>query len=545
RSVRSLGSCGDCWPLSVLSYVLYQKSLLQGHPRIYRGNVSACDLGESHKTNRDVTFDESPGNCTRGNALSTFLQWMYDENTEDVKRQHSFIGMSNEKGSDIAKHIHIQSYPCMGHNVPYWIPFLVGPATGLLFAISTVIIILLLIRKKSVRDSLFKNEATRRSQDNSNENSAMRRIRLETVVVRNDEELVLGEAIGKGTFSEVYSGTWKKMTVAVKKISNDTKKIKTEWLEREISLMRHPNIVLFLFATVQPHYIYIVTELCSRGSLYDIIHDGSEMDLMLQMRLATDAARGMLHLHSMEPKIIHRDLKSSNLLVDKDWNLKVSDFGISVALDSQRMLTGNCGTVEYMAPECLMNTVYTEKCDVYSYGVVLAELFNRQDLYPDMSVVQIRFQVRTQHLRPSVEGIPIPIRELIENCWQTEPNLRPSFDTIVSVLTEVVQSPQLLHTRTNAMKRKTKNYAKSVPRFIEEVSFFYSEVLVRFLIDYFAPSGSYLPSFHEIGANKFNFHLFEMMQLLYCNLFVPQTLTECMVEYVGQGNPRAWCHPLT
>lgn len=98
-------------------------------------------------------------------------------------------------------------------------------------------------------------------------------------------------------------------------------------------------------------------------SLYDVIHSNEDLSFERKLQMAIDAARGMLYLHERTPKIIHRDLKTSNLLVDKDWNVKVADFGLSTVINTRQILFGNIGTVEYMAPECLKNEAYTEKAD--------------------------------------------------------------------------------------------------------------------------------------------------------------------------------------
>lgn len=121
-----------------------------------------------------------------------------------------------------------------------------------------------------------------------------------------------------------------------------------------VSTLRHPNVILFIGANVTKDFVYIVTEFCSNGrylscfansSLYDIIHNLKiQLTFEKQLQMAIDAARGMLYLHEREPTVIHRDLKSSNLLVDKDWNVKVADFGLSTIFDNQRNMTGNTGT---------------------------------------------------------------------------------------------------------------------------------------------------------------------------------------------------------
>lgn len=88
-----------------------------------------------------------------------------------------------------------------------------------------------------------------------------------------------------------------------------------------------------------------------------------------------------------------------------------------------------------MAPEVLKNEAYTEKCDCFSFGIVLCELFSREELYKDMTVLQIRFMVRTQSLRPNLPNFfPLDLKKLIEQCWSVNPEERPSFQVILKVL---------------------------------------------------------------------------------------------------------------
>ncbi len=85
-------------------------------------------------------------------------------------------------------------------------------------------------------------------------------------------------------------------------------------------------------------------------------------------KIAEGAARGMNYLHFGNPPVLHRDLKSANILLDDSYNAKVADFGLSRLKAQERSMTGNCGTVQWMAPEILANEGYAEPADVYSYG---------------------------------------------------------------------------------------------------------------------------------------------------------------------------------
>lgn len=118
---------------------------------------------------------------------------------------------------------------------------------------------------------------------------------------------------------------------------------------------------------IKPH-LYIVLELAERGSVYDLLsRNDVQLSYLQKINFCIDAAKGMLYLHSSAPPIIHRDLKTANLLVDQNWRVKVTDFGLSRVVDTQSTMT-HCGTVEFCAPEVLKRSRYTIKADVYSYG---------------------------------------------------------------------------------------------------------------------------------------------------------------------------------
>ncbi|XP_017241764.1 probable serine/threonine-protein kinase SIS8 isoform X2 [Daucus carota subsp. sativus] len=148
------------------------------------------------------------------------------------------------------------------------------------------------------------------------------------------EDITLGERIGLGSYGEVYRGDWHGTEVAVKKFIDQVitdeslKEFKSE--VRIMKRARHPNVVLFMGAVTRAPNLSIVTEFLPRGSLYRLIHKpNNQLDVRRRMRMALDAARGMNYLHNCTPVIVHRDLKSPNLLVDKNWVVKVCDFGLS------------------------------------------------------------------------------------------------------------------------------------------------------------------------------------------------------------------------
>jgi len=253
-------------------------------------------------------------------------------------------------------------------------------------------------------------------------------------------EITLSKELGKGAFGVVYKGTLRGKSVAVKKLNAQNLDEETlASFRKEVAIMsklRHPNVLLFMGACTAPGNLMIVTELMPRGSVYDLLHCETELDFTRKMKMAHEAALGMNWLHCSKPVFIHRDLKTGNLLVDDNWNVKVSDFGLSHIKQHQEGVRGSYGAIGtplWMAPEVLLNKDYDEKADLYSFGIVLWELLTAQDPFPNIETFSMMLdQVCIDHERPEIpENCPETLRELMEACWDPEPQRRPSFESLL------------------------------------------------------------------------------------------------------------------
>ncbi|XP_057799671.1 probable serine/threonine-protein kinase SIS8 [Salvia miltiorrhiza] len=255
------------------------------------------------------------------------------------------------------------------------------------------------------------------------------------------EDLQIGERIGIGSYGEVYRAEWNGTEVAVKRfmkqdISGDA--LAQFRCEVEIMLrLRHPNIVLFMGAVLRPPNMSILMEYLPRGSLYKLLHRPNiQIDEKRRIRMAMDVAKGMNYLHTSHPIIVHRDLKTPNLLVDKNWVVKVCDFGMS-RLQHNTFLSSKstAGTAEWMAPEVLRNEPSNEKSDVYSFGVILWELATLRVPWTEMNSMQVvgavGFQDRHLDIPPMVDP---QVADIIRDCWIRNPQGRPSFAQIIARL---------------------------------------------------------------------------------------------------------------
>ncbi|KAL2594219.1 hypothetical protein AAZV13_12G176900 [Glycine max] len=193
-------------------------------------------------------------------------------------------------------------------------------------------------------------------------------------------ELTVGTRVGIGFFGEVFRGIWNGTDVAIKVfLEQDLTAENMEDFCNEISILsrlRHPNVILFLGACTKPPRLSMVTEYMELGSLYYLIHlngQKKKLNWRRRLRMLRDICKGLMCIHRM--KVVHRDLKSANCLVNKHWTVKICDFGLSrIMTESPMRDSSSAGTPEWMAPELIRNEPFTEKCDIFSLGVIMWEL---------------------------------------------------------------------------------------------------------------------------------------------------------------------------
>ncbi|CAN8325648.1 unnamed protein product [Cochlearia groenlandica] len=253
------------------------------------------------------------------------------------------------------------------------------------------------------------------------------------------EDLQLGEEVGRGSFAAVHRGVWNGSDVAIKVyFEGDQNAMTLMECKKEINIMkklRHPNVLLFMGAVCSEEKSAIVMEYLPRGSLFKILHSSNQpLDKKRRLKMALDVARGMNYLHRRNPPIVHRDLKSSNLLVDRNWNVKVGDFGLSKWKNATFLSTrSGKGTPQWMAPEVLRGEPSNEKCDVFSFGVILWELMTTLIPWDRLNSIQVVGVVGFMDRRLDLpEGLNPRVASIIQDCWQTDPSKRPSFEEIIS-----------------------------------------------------------------------------------------------------------------
>uniref|UniRef100_A0ACD5V7M8 Uncharacterized protein n=1 Tax=Avena sativa TaxID=4498 RepID=A0ACD5V7M8_AVESA len=269
-------------------------------------------------------------------------------------------------------------------------------------------------------------------------------------------QLFIGNKFASGSNSRIYRGIYRQRAVAVKMVrlperDEERRRALEEQFNSEVaflSRLRHPNVVQFVAACKRPPVYCIITEYMSQGTLRMYLHKKDPYSLSpgTVLRLALDVARGMEYLHAQG--VIHRDLKSHNLLLNDDMRVKVADFGTSCLeahAHSSRAGAGagvggerggtNMGTYRWMAPEMVRDKPCTRKVDVYSFGIVLWELTTCLVPFQGMTPVQAAYAACEKNVRPPLSPTcPPALNSLIKMCWAGNPARRPEFSYVVSVL---------------------------------------------------------------------------------------------------------------
>ncbi|XP_030456245.1 serine/threonine-protein kinase STY13-like [Syzygium oleosum] len=256
-------------------------------------------------------------------------------------------------------------------------------------------------------------------------------------------KLNMGAPFAQGAFGKLYRGTYNGEEVAIKILErpeNDPERaqLMEQQFQQEVMMLatlKHPNIVRFIGGCRKPMVWCIVTEYAKGGSVRQFLmkrHNRS-VPLKLAVRQALDVARGMEYVHGLG--LIHRDLKSDNLLIFSDKSIKIADFGVARIEVQTEGMTPETGTYRWMAPEMIQHRPYTQKVDVYSFGIVLWELITGMLPFQNMTAVQAAFAVVNKGVRPIIPADCLPIlSDIMTRCWDANPDVRPPFTEVVRML---------------------------------------------------------------------------------------------------------------
>jgi len=255
------------------------------------------------------------------------------------------------------------------------------------------------------------------------------------------DDLELGERIGKGNFGEVYKGTYLGTDVAIKRLFFVDDDFMQKYIEREmdtLTQLNHPNIVQLIGLCIGLDDLFIVTEYVAGGNLHTKLENKSiPIEWKLRAGLLKDFALAMTFLHAKG--IIHRDLKSHNLLVTDEWRLKVCDFGLARPApqgeEKQAGLT-IVGTNEWMAPEVAAGDTYDSSCDVFSYAMVIYELLTREE--PPVRKPRDAYAFMPNEMKGRLPpDAPPDMWDLLVKCAATDAKERPDFKWITNRIKEI------------------------------------------------------------------------------------------------------------
>ena len=251
--------------------------------------------------------------------------------------------------------------------------------------------------------------------------------------------LGLGKKIGQGGFSEIFESKWLNFPVAVKVIFDpNINETLMEEFNNEIEklfILRHPYIIQLYGITDKAQKLAVITELAEKGSLFDYLHKdpkNKNLSLSFKNKITSQLIRTMYYIHSRG--FVHRDLKTQNILLDKNLDMKMCDFGLTKKKSELNSGSGQfAGTPCYMAPELFERKYYDEKVDVFAFGTVLWEIYTQKVPYFSCEASEIKNYVTKGEPLRCDSNVPKPIANLIGKCRSVKASDRPSFDEILEM----------------------------------------------------------------------------------------------------------------
>ncbi|KAG6398050.1 hypothetical protein SASPL_139500 [Salvia splendens] len=277
--------------------------------------------------------------------------------------------------------------------------------------------------------------------------------------------------LGHGTYGSVYYGLLKQdQEVAVKKMTaTKTKEFMAEM--KVLCKVHHTNLVELIGYTASGEDLFLIYEYAQKGSLKSHLHDPqnkghTSLSWIMRLQIALDAARGLEYIHEhTKPHYVHRDIKTSNILLDGSFRAKISDFGlaklVATANDGEESVTRVVGTYGYLAPEYMRDGLATTKSDVYAFGVVLFEMVSGKEAMtrsaerrslvsimvaamrnsPDsMTMASLKDHVDPNFMDLYPHDCLFKLAILAKQCVEEDPILRPDMKQVVISLSQILLS---------------------------------------------------------------------------------------------------------
>ena len=282
------------------------------------------------------------------------------------------------------------------------------------------------------------------------------------------KDIVQHELLGNGSYGDVYKATWQGTEAAIKMLQLKTLSTKiTREFEKECDIMMqclHPSIIRLYGICTEPGHFGMVMEYMQK-SLRDRLDDDNELSWTKRISIALEISQGLAFLHSKG--ILHRDLKSHNILLDKNENAKITDFGLAkvkleISSSSSKSSKATVGSIRWRAPE-LVDFPPAETStvtDVYSLGMILWELASRKLPYSYSSdETVVRGWIAGNKKEKIPEDCPKALAEIIQECWSA-PDKRPKASEIVSRLEQLLKELEKEAKEKEREKEKEKREGK-------------------------------------------------------------------------------------
>jgi len=309
------------------------------------------------------------------------------------------------------------------------------------------------MKKLVTKMSVFGSADSARKEKEKENQKFVQSINLDDQQVLQPSQINIGPLIGKGGFAKVYSCTLNGEPAVAKVI--DSQRMNEEMtylLTNECTIwarLKHRNICSFFGMAPTSQAVLLICELLPDGALQD------KLEQLRDKRAAPPSVRhlvtqlqqissGMEYLHSLDPPVLHRDLKSANILLAEGGDrLAIADFGLARYQAAQgKKMTAETGSYRWMAPEVIRHEEYDQRCDVYSFAILAWEMLTYKVPFTDMMPVEAAFAVAREAKRPAIPPALAdsptysPINLMLTTCWHQQASKRPPFSAISTALEE-------------------------------------------------------------------------------------------------------------